>query len=86
MKKDFVIKNEEGIHARPATIIVKTANSYKSDINLTFNGVTVDMKSIMGVLSLGVTKGSLITVEVKGVDEIEAMRAIERQIFEFDLK
>jgi phosphocarrier protein len=86
MKKDFVIKNEEGIHARPATIIVKTANSFKSDILLTFNGITVDMKSIMGVLSLGVTKGSLITVEVKGEDEIAAMRAIEKQIFEFDLR
>lgn len=86
MRKDFVIKNEEGIHARPATIMVKTANSFKSDIQLTFNGITVDMKSIMGVLSLGVTKGSLITIEIKGEDEIAAMMAIEKQISELDIR
>lgn len=84
MVKEFVITNEQGIHARPATNLVQKANQFKSEIMLTYNGDTVDLKSIMGVLSLGVTRGSQITVRVEGVDELEAMQQITKMINEMN--
>jgi len=85
MQRDFIITNEQGIHARPATNIVQKANQFKSDIRITYNGVTTDLKSIMGVLSLGVTQGSLVTIHVDGVDQGEAMNAITKLIQEINM-
>jgi phosphocarrier protein len=76
MERDFVISNDQGIHARPATNLVQKANQFKSHITMTYNGVTVDLKSIMAVLSLGVTRGSLISIKAVGEDEIQAMKSI----------
>ena len=76
MEREFVIKNEQGIHARPATNLVQLANQYQSELNLVFNGVSVDLKSIMGVLSLGVTRGSLITIRAEGEDANDALKQI----------
>jgi len=83
VEKELVIVNELGLHARPATQIVNLVNKYESDISLTFRGITVDMKSIMGVLSLGVTKGSTIVVSAEGPDEVEAIKAISKKIINF---
>ncbi|QMS85603.1 HPr family phosphocarrier protein [Candidatus Xianfuyuplasma coldseepsis] len=80
MHRDFIITNEQGIHARPATNLVQKANQFKSTISLTFNGVTTDLKSIMGVLSLGVTRGSLVSIHITGEDELEAMQEITKLI------
>ena len=84
MERDFVITNEQGIHARPATTLVQKANKFKSDTFITFNGITTDLKSIMGVLSLGVTRGSLITIRIEGVDEVEALKEITKLLNEIN--
>ena len=84
MERDFVITNEQGIHARPATTLVQKANKFKSDTFITFNGITTDLKSIMGVLSLGVTRGSLITVRANGVDDNAALSKISQFIQELN--
>jgi phosphocarrier protein len=76
-KKDFVIKNKVGLHARPASVLVQTANKFKSDIKIEKDGRIVSAKSILGVLSLGAEKGSTIIVTVDGVDEEEALKTIE---------
>lgn len=86
VEKEFTIKNELGLHARPATQIVTLVNQFESDIELTFRGITVDMKSIMGVLSLGITKGSTILVRAEGPDELEAVNAISKNINDYNLK
>ncbi|MFH5882480.1 MAG: HPr family phosphocarrier protein [Candidatus Izemoplasmataceae bacterium] len=86
MRKEFIISNDQGVHARPATMLVAKANEFKSQITLTYEGNSVDLKSIMGVLSLGINRGSLILVEAKGDDEAEALKAIDRLITEFNLK
>lgn len=86
VEQQFVITNELGLHARPATQIVNLVNKYKSDILLTFRGITVDMKSIMGVLSLGITEGSTIVVNIDGLDEIEALDAISKKIMDLNVK
>jgi phosphocarrier protein HPr len=86
IEQQFVITNEFGLHARPATQIVNLVNQYKSDILLTFRGISVDMKSIMGVLSLGIAKGSTIVVSIEGFDEKEAMSAISKKIIDLNIK
>lgn len=86
MEKEFIVANEQGLHARPATTLVNLANSFKCDIFLTYNGIEVDLKSIMGVLSLGVKRGSQIKVRTSGVDEVEALNGIAKQLTDFNLR
>ena len=86
MKKQFLILNDQGVHARPATALVTKANEFKSDITMTLNRVTIDLKSIMGVLSLGITKGSLVEVEAIGDDALDALEAIGKTIQALNLK
>ncbi|TVP94784.1 MAG: HPr family phosphocarrier protein [Acholeplasmatales bacterium] len=86
MRREYVIINEQGVHARPATHLVAKANEFKSSITVTHDTTTVDMKSIMGVLSLAIHRGALIVVETKGPDEVEAMDAIDRLIKEFNMR
>ncbi|MGX7200358.1 phosphocarrier protein HPr [Enterococcus nangangensis] len=76
-KRDFHIVAETGIHARPATLLVQTASKFNSDINLEYKGKSVNLKSIMGVMSLGVGQGSEVTISAEGADEAEAIVAIE---------
>jgi len=75
-KKDFNVTAETGIHARPATLLVQIASKFNSDINLEYKGKSVNLKSIMGVMSLGVGQGSDVTISVDGADESDAMAAI----------
>lgn len=75
-KREFHITAETGIHARPATMLVQAASKYESDINLEYNGKSVNLKSIMGVMSLGVGQGSDVTISAEGADEKEAMEGI----------
>lgn len=85
VKKSFRITNEQGIHARPATTLVKVAMDFKSDISLTALKKTVDFKSIMGVMSLGIYSGTVIEIKCDGADENEALDAISKQIAELQL-
>lgn len=75
-RKDFHIIAETGIHARPATLLVQTASKFSSDINLEYKEKSVNLKSIMGVMSLGVGQGSEVTISAEGSDEVEAIEAI----------
>ena len=76
-QKDFNITAETGIHARPATLLVQAASKFGSDINLEYKGKSVNLKSIMGVMSLGVGQGADVTITAEGDDEAEAIAAIE---------
>lgn len=76
-QKTFTVTADSGIHARPATTLVQAASKFDSDINLEFNGKTVNLKSIMGVMSLGVGQGSDVVISAEGADEKEAIEAIE---------
>ncbi|HIY93045.1 phosphocarrier protein HPr [Companilactobacillus sp. HBUAS56275] len=75
-KKDFHIIAETGIHARPATMLVQAASKFSSDINIEFSGKSVNLKSIMGVMSLGVGQGADVTITADGDDAAEAVAAI----------
>lgn len=75
-KKDFHITADTGIHARPATLLVQAASKFNSDINLDYKGKSVNLKSIMGVMSLGVGQGADVTITAEGADEADAIAAI----------
>lgn len=76
MKKTFLVTSEYGIHARPATRLVNLAMSFQSEIMLEAMGKTVNLKSIMGLMSLGIYKGEEITISVEGEDQEKAVSAI----------
>lgn len=75
-QQSYVIIDETGIHARPATMLVQTASKFESDIQLEYNAKKVNLKSIMGVMSLGVGKDAEITIYAEGNDEADAIAAI----------
>ncbi len=80
IEKTFVITNETGLHARPATLLVQAAGKFDSEITLQYKEKKVNLKSIMGVLSLGIGKGSEITITIEGGDEELAMKELEETI------
>lgn len=75
-KREFKVTAETGIHARPATILVQTASKFSSDVTLQYEGKSVNLKSIMGVMSLGVGQNASVTISAEGQDEKEALEAI----------
>ena len=72
----IVVDHEVGLHARPAAIFVKAANKYKSEIQVTKEDRTVNAKSILSVLTLGVNKGTEITIHAEGEDADEALKEL----------
>ena len=76
VSKEVLVKNSTGLHARPATLLVKKASSFKSDVSIEFNGKKANIKSLIGVLSLAVTKDSLVKVIASGDDEALACEEI----------
>jgi phosphocarrier protein HPr len=78
--KKIEIKNKLGLHARAAATLVQTVNKYSAEVKISKDGVAVDGRSIMGLLTLGAAKDSKIHVEAKGKDADEVVRAIERLV------
>ena len=78
--KEVCVKNSSGLHARPATLLVKKASSLKSDISIEFNGKKANVKSLIGVLSLAVTKDAVIKVVASGDDEALAVEEIVKLV------
>ncbi len=72
--KSVVITNSLGLHARPAAMLVETVSNLDCDVNVTKDDLTIDAKSIMGVLTLAAEEGSTLTLSAKGKD---AQRAID---------
>ncbi|ETT74451.1 phosphocarrier protein HPr [Bacillus mycoides] len=79
-EKTFKIIEKFGIHARPATRLVNKVGQYGAEIALQYNGKSVNLKSIMGVMSLGVPSGAEVTIVAEGNDAKEALEALEELI------
>ena len=77
-KKELLIENKLGLHARAAAQIVKSASAYSSRISLSKDGLDVDGKSIMGIMMLAAAKGSTVFVQTDGMDEDQALEGMER--------
>lgn len=80
IEKQFKVIDPTGIHARPATLLVQLATMFNSEISLEYKGNKVNLKSIMGVMSLGIAQGSTIKIIAEGKDEIEALQALEERL------
>ncbi|AMM92275.1 phosphocarrier protein HPr [Peribacillus simplex] len=76
VEKTFTVTAETGIHARPATLLVQAAGKFDSEINLSYKEKKVNLKSIMGVMSLGIGKGAEITISAEGSDENDALNTL----------
>ena len=79
-EKNFVIKNKLGLHARPAALLVQTANRFKCEIEIEKDGEKVNGKSIMGIMTLAAGVGTPITVYTSGEDAKQAMEEISKLI------
>lgn len=71
--KEAIVNNQVGLHARPATFFIQKANEFKSSIWVEREERRVNAKSLLGVLSLGIVKGTTITLIADGADEKEAV-------------
>ena len=75
--KKLTVKNELGMHARPAALFVELANKYESDIYVSKGDRKINGKSIMGLMMLAAAYGTKLSVEIDGDDAEKAMKAIE---------
>ena len=73
VSKNVVVNNQVGLHARPSTFFIQKANEFKSSIWVEKEERRVNAKSLLGVLSLGIVKGTAITLIAEGVDEAAAV-------------
>lgn len=80
ISKEVVINNQVGLHARPATFFIQKANEFKSSIWVEKEDRRVNAKSLLGVLSLGIVKGTTISIIADGADEEEAIETLSQLI------
>ena len=80
----YTVKDELGIHARPAGMLVKEVKNFQSKVTLEKDGKTVDASRLMAVMSMGVKKDQTVTVTVEGDDEEAACEAL-KAFFETNL-
>ncbi len=73
----YTITDENGIHARPAGLLIKKASEYSSDIKITFGSKTADAKKIFSVMSLCAKQNDEITVAIGGIDEEKAFTDLQ---------
>lgn len=74
--KDVTVQNQVGLHARPATFFIQKANEFKSSIWVEKDERKVNAKSLLGVLSLGITKGTTVNIIADGTDEEAAVNTL----------
>jgi phosphocarrier protein len=85
MNKTFIMIDEAGLHARPASLMSQAASKFTEDITIEYNGKKVNLKSIMCVMSLGVPQGGEITIEVSGDAPEAVFEALEAIMVEHKL-
>lgn len=76
IEKTVTIQNKTGLHARPATALVKLAGKYESEFYIYRHGYQINGKSILGVMTLAAEQGAELKIELNGPDETEATQAI----------
>ncbi|NTU67736.1 MAG: HPr family phosphocarrier protein [Chlorobiaceae bacterium] len=74
--QEVTIRNNAGLHTRPAAAVVKLASKFKSDFFIEMEGTEINAKSIIGVMSLAAPKGSRMVLRLEGEDETEAARQL----------
>ncbi|MFA6384697.1 MAG: HPr family phosphocarrier protein [Candidatus Omnitrophota bacterium] len=80
VSKTVIVKNKQGLHARPAALFVQVANKFDARVTVTYNDEKVNGKSIMGILMLGAEQGTEISIEADGKDAEIALVELEKII------
>ncbi len=78
IEKAYTIISHSGIHARPATVLVSTVTSFNSEIVVEYKDKQINMKSIMGFMSLGIPEGAKVKIIAKGDDEEQVIKSIDQ--------
>lgn len=73
----FIILNDKGLHTRPATELVKCATLFRADINLSYQNLVVNAKSLLGILTLAAPRGARIVIEAIGEDAEKAIAQLQ---------
>ncbi len=76
LEKQITVKRKHGLHARPATLFVQLANKFSSSVRIKSGKDSVDAKSIIAILSLGINKGRKISIEAEGEDAKEVLAGL----------
>jgi len=76
VRSSFVVKNDKGLHTRPSTELVKCASSFKAQVHLIYQNLTVNAKSLLGILMLAASRGARVKIEAEGEDAEEAISKI----------
>ncbi|MBQ0092181.1 MAG: HPr family phosphocarrier protein [Clostridiales bacterium] len=84
LTKNVTIANEKGLHARPATTFIQTANNFRSSLWVEIGDRRANAKSLLGILSLGVSKGDEVTLIADGADEEEALNGLTEVILRME--
>ncbi|WP_047810422.1 HPr family phosphocarrier protein [Desulfosporosinus acididurans] len=84
LTRELTINNKSGLHARPASLWVQTSSRFRSNIKIKHGNSVVDGKSILGILSLGLSTGSVFELLVEGEDETEAVVALEKLMIDLE--
>lgn len=80
LKEEVMLGNETGLHARPASLFVKEAAKFTSNIKVIKDSKECNAKSIMGVLSMGASKGDILVIQAEGNDAEEAVKALVKLV------
>ncbi|MCM3757877.1 phosphocarrier protein HPr [Sporosarcina aquimarina] len=76
-KKTYKITSSEGLHARPCSMLVSAVTPFKSEVTITYNERTANLKSIMGVMGMGIESGAQVEITADGADESEAIAKVD---------
>jgi len=80
VSKEIVVLNQVGLHARPATFFIQKANEFNSSVWISKDDRKVNAKSLLGVLSLGITRGTTVVLTAEGADEEAAIDGLSNLI------
>lgn len=80
IEQQFTVTDKAGIHARPAAMLVSVANKFVADVNMDYSGKNVNLKSILGVMSLGIAHGETFKLNANGVDAQDAINELAKTL------
>ena len=85
LKREYTIIDEAGLHARPASLLVREAMKHENDILIEYEAKKMTLKSIMAVLSMGIPQGATFTVEVSGDDAESIFTSLEKVLKNYNV-
>lgn len=85
VEEKFTIESSQGLHARPASVLVNHVSDFEGNVMLHYNGQSINMKSIMGIMGLAIPQGAVIKITAEGEKEEEIMTSLEGILKEQEL-